>query len=103
MGALVREQEAKSSPNHYREGYPDMIDGVTCVIVNERDFARLPTYDCSVPTGVCAGKVWKRKDADGLWLGSFEDYDPPRPDSVIQRFRRLRVSRPVESTGGQEP
>ena len=93
MSQLVREIEAKQSPNYYREGYPDMIEGVTCVIVNERDFKRLPTYDCSVPTGVCAGKVWKRQDTGGLWLGAYEDYMPPRQDAVRQTFRRLRVMR----------
>jgi hypothetical protein len=88
---LNREEEAKHSPSHYRDGYPDMIDGVTCVIVTESDFKRLPTYSCSVPTGVCDGKVWKAEFKDGWFLGSYTDYDPPREDAVIQGFKKLRI------------
>lgn len=97
MSKLVREDEAKRSPNQYREGYPDMIDGVTCVIVTSADLKRLPNYSASVPTGVCPGKVWKRATADGWLLGSYDDYDPPRDDAVIRRFRPLKVAdTPVE-------
>lgn len=89
----MREQERRTGRDrdYYRDGYPDMIEGVTCVMVTEADYKRLPTYDCSVPTGVYVGKVWKRRDAGGVWLGAYEDHEPPRDDSVRQTFRPLKV------------
>lgn len=109
-GPLVRAEEAKRNPDSYFEGYPDLrwdhLTEPSTALVTVADFKRLDTYSTSIPTGVCAGKVWKAGPhtassfreksplVPGAWfLGCFEDYDPPRDDAVIQRFYPLVVDR----------
>lgn len=37
-------------------------------ILTEAQIYDLHTYSTSLPTGVYVGKMWKRIDADGMWL-----------------------------------
>jgi len=36
------------------------------------EWERLLAYDCSIPTGVILGKLWRRTDRDGRWLGTYQ-------------------------------
>lgn len=64
------------------------------VFVSARDFDRLPEYSTSIPTGVYVGKVWKARRGEGWMLGTFEDHDPPDPEFVMTRFRKLTIETP---------
>lgn len=75
FGAVVREpkeldpqEEARRHPEHYLSGYCD-DDGKSRLLWDEEpgrvviaweDFVRLPQYSATNPTGVVAGKCWKR-------------------------------------------
>lgn len=89
-GPLVREEEARRSPERYFDGYPDMRYDDQTAYVHPADLDRMPEYSASVPTGVCDGKLWKCKVEHGWMLGSYEAA-PDSDDEIVQRFRHLIV------------
>ena len=40
--------------------------------LTEAQWLALDRYDSTMPSGVIVGKVWRRTDRDGEWLGSYE-------------------------------
>jgi hypothetical protein len=66
-----------------------------CLVI-PRVFEQLPSYDCSLPTGLYPGKVWKCKVADGEYLLA-EVYPSIEEGFVDIKWRRLRVVRPITS------
>lgn len=96
---LVREEEARKHPERYLDGYPDLLMDDEVAIVSEQDFARLPEYSASVPTGVCDGKVWSRNLAahggsEKGWLFMFFEHD--EGNQFFVRHRRLIITGSVE-------
>lgn len=94
---LVRAEEARRSPENYREGYPLMETIGEDAWLTDEDLRRLPEYSASQPTGVCEGKVWKHRTGDGWLLGAYEPCDPPEPDMVLTVYRRIHVLTPREA------
>lgn len=60
----------------------------TCTITPAA-FDGLLEYSATIPTGVYIGKVWRRRDADGWWLGEYTEHEDPKKAGI--RWRRLVV------------
>lgn len=89
---LVRKEEAARHPEMYFEGYPDMRYDDQTAYVHSADLERMPEYSSTVPTGVCDGKLWKRKTEIGWLLGSYEWDEPEAEDpGIFTKFRHLIV------------
>lgn len=67
-------------------------------LMEPADFAELPEYSASIPTGVEVGKRWKRarntyNGDDGWLMGAFEEHPSGDPELVLVLFRDLEIVR----------
>lgn len=60
------------------------------VAVDLRDFEQLAEYSATVPTGVYAGKMWKRRTSANQWFLCWYDYSS-KPGQLIKRELPLRL------------
>lgn len=56
-------------------------------ILDDKDFSKLSTYSTSRPSGVYAGKMWKRECPDGSFILCWYGYDQkPNMCSINERY-----------------
>lgn len=65
------------------------IDSTT-ILLNPVQFARLLNYSASEPSGVYAGKCWKR-EYEGGWLLGFYSEHVGKPGWFRVKFRKILV------------
>jgi len=62
-----------------------------CVAMSREDYERLHTYDCTDPTGIYEGKMWKRHSGGKCYLCYITDC-PGHPDfCTIHRIELIVI------------
>ena len=61
-----------------------------CVAMTKQDYDKLHTYDCTNPTGIYEGKMWKSHHKGKAYLKYITD-DPEHPDYCIIHCKELIV------------
>lgn len=62
------------------------------VLLTPRQFADLPEYSATLPTGVYPGKCWKRAERGRTLLAWYGEADDPSLCSI--NFRQIDVAQP---------
>ena len=62
----------------------------TYAYMSRKSFDLLHEYSCSIPTGVCEGKMWKRKDeeTENWFLGWFGS---EKENKCVINFRKIDI------------